>query len=106
MKLVALPLCLATAAPVLAQVPSHEDLRLHAIVDSVAANRIEADVATLVSFGTRNTLSDTLSDARGPTLDQGRVRPNLARLWGGVWRYSTYPRSIHPRGVSPTLPTS
>jgi hypothetical protein len=65
MKPVAIFLCLATAAPVLAQTVSREDPRLHAIVDSVDASRIEADVTTLVSFGTRNTFSDTLSDTRG-----------------------------------------
>lgn len=36
-----------------------------AIVDSVSAARIEADVRTLAGFGTRNTMSDTLSDTRG-----------------------------------------
>ena len=36
-----------------------------AIVDSVAADRIEADIRRLAGFGTRNTMSDTLSDTRG-----------------------------------------
>ncbi len=36
-----------------------------AIVESVSADRIESDIRTLVGFGTRNTLSDTLSDTRG-----------------------------------------
>lgn len=42
-----------------------EDPRMYDIVDLVAAERIEADIATLVGFGTRNTLSDTLSPTRG-----------------------------------------
>ncbi|MDH3296701.1 MAG: M28 family metallopeptidase [Gemmatimonadota bacterium] len=38
---------------------------MEAIVDSVSAERIEADIRTLAAFGTRNTMSDTLSDRRG-----------------------------------------
>ncbi len=54
------------AAPALAQdVPPTEDPRIHDIVAAVAAERLEADVTTLVSFGTRSTLSDTLSPTRG-----------------------------------------
>jgi len=36
-----------------------------AIVDSVSAERIEADIRRLAGFGTRNTMSDTLSGTRG-----------------------------------------
>lgn len=35
------------------------------IVDSISAIRLERDIRTLVNFGTRNTLSDTVSDNRG-----------------------------------------
>ena len=38
---------------------------LHSIAAAVNADRIEADIRTLVSFGTRHTLSDTRSDHRG-----------------------------------------
>ncbi len=41
------------------------DPRLYDIIDAVSAERIEADVATLAGFGTRHTLSDTVSDTRG-----------------------------------------
>jgi len=36
-----------------------------AIIDSVSADRIEADIRRLAGFGTRNTMSDTMSDTRG-----------------------------------------
>ncbi len=39
--------------------------RVEALVQSVDAKRLQATVAKLVSFGTRNTLSDTASDTRG-----------------------------------------
>ena len=48
-----------------AQVPSSADLRLYDIVKNVSADRIEKDVNTLVDFGTRHTLSDTVSTTRG-----------------------------------------
>lgn len=51
---------LKTAA-VAAQNPSH----FYAIIDSVSADRIEKDIKILADFGTRHTLSDTLSESRG-----------------------------------------
>jgi len=54
------------AGPVAAQqAPPAEDARIHGIVAAVSAERIEADIRTLVTFGTRNTFSDTLSETRG-----------------------------------------
>jgi hypothetical protein len=35
------------------------------IIDAVSAERIEADITTLANFGTRHTLSDTISNTRG-----------------------------------------
>ncbi len=46
-------------------VPSGEDARIHEIVAAVSAQRIERDIRRLVAFGTRHTLSDTLSATRG-----------------------------------------
>ncbi len=45
--------------------PPSIDLRKYDIVASASADRIEADIRTLVGFGTRHTLSDTLSETRG-----------------------------------------
>ncbi len=42
-----------------------EDPRLHEIISAVSARRMESDVRMLVSFGTRHTLSDTVSRTRG-----------------------------------------
>jgi hypothetical protein len=61
-----LTLCALNVPPLVAQQPpSRVDPRIYAIVDSVSAARIEADIRKLVSFGTRNTMSDTLSPTRG-----------------------------------------
>lgn len=48
-----------------AQLPPDHDPRLYDIVAASSADRIEHDIRTLASFGTRNTLSDTVSATRG-----------------------------------------
>lgn len=58
------------AAPAPAQLatgiePGGEDPRIHEIVGAVSAARLERDLRTLVGFGTRHTMSDTLSRTRG-----------------------------------------
>jgi Zn-dependent M28 family amino/carboxypeptidase len=45
--------------------PPSRDGRIYEIVNAVSAARIESDIRTLAGFGTRNTLSDTLSATRG-----------------------------------------
>ena len=47
------------------QSPPIDDPRIQAIVDAASATRIEGDIRKLVSFGTRNTMSDTVSPTRG-----------------------------------------
>lgn len=39
--------------------------QMYAIVDSIDQNRLAADIETLAEFGTRHTLSDTVSEVRG-----------------------------------------
>lgn len=41
------------------------DTRIYDIIDNVSEERIKNDVAELVNFGTRHTLSDTLSQTKG-----------------------------------------
>ena len=41
------------------------DTRIYDIIDAVSSERIKADITTLANFGTRHTLSDTLSESRG-----------------------------------------
>ncbi|MBT5072143.1 MAG: M28 family peptidase, partial [Kordiimonadaceae bacterium] len=48
-----------------ADVPPQELPMIHQMVKDVSASRIEADIRKLVSFGTRHTLSDTVSQTRG-----------------------------------------
>ncbi len=44
---------------------SQSDSRIYDIIDAVSAERIEKDITTLANFGTRHTLSDTVSNTRG-----------------------------------------
>ncbi|WP_417494160.1 M28 family metallopeptidase [Maricaulis sp.] len=53
------------AAQTPAQAPPAEVLAVHDYVAAVSPDRIEADIRTLVGFGTRHTLSETQSDTRG-----------------------------------------
>ena len=48
-----------------AQTPAAADARLYDIAAAPRADRIRSDITTLVNFGTRHTLSDTLSTTRG-----------------------------------------
>ncbi len=56
---------LSTFAIAFAQTPPQADLKMYAIVDSVSAIRLETDIRKLADFGTRHTLSDTVSETRG-----------------------------------------
>jgi hypothetical protein len=57
----------AVAAPLQGQTVDAPatDLRIYDIIEAASAARVEADIRTLAEFGTRNTMSDTLSDTRG-----------------------------------------
>lgn len=66
LRTAALAGAVATLAPSLpAQEPPAIDPRIAAIVRAVSPAQLETDLRRLVSFGTRHTLSDTLSPTRG-----------------------------------------
>ncbi len=57
-----LPLLLLS---VLTVTQAQTDPRMYNIIDAVSAERLEKDVSMLAGFGTRHTLSDTISTTRG-----------------------------------------
>lgn len=61
-SLLMLSITLLTGKTVSAQ---DTDPKIYDIISSISADSIEADIRKLVSFGTRNTFSDTVSDTRG-----------------------------------------
>ena len=60
--------------------PPDRDLRIRGIVEAVSADRIEADIRTLVGFGTRHTLSDTLSETHGIGAARRWIHAELERI--------------------------
>lgn len=56
---------IAALLPLSTAAQSEIDSILHKIAEAPAENRLEADVKTLVNFGTRHTLSETISETRG-----------------------------------------
>lgn len=46
-------------------ISAQTDQKIYDIIDAISAERIKNDVKTLADFGTRHTLSDTVSDTRG-----------------------------------------
>lgn len=75
--LVLLPVVASSAA---AQDAPATDLRIYDIIESASAERVEADIRTLADFGTRNTLSDTLSDSRGIGAARRWIKGELDRV--------------------------
>lgn len=65
MKVIFLSIILVSTLSIGAQVPPGTDMRMYEIIENVSAERIEKDITTLAGFGTRHTLSDTISDVRG-----------------------------------------
>ncbi len=56
------------------------DPRIYDIIDAVSADRIEKDVTTLANFGTRHTLSDTLSQTRGIGAARRWIKSEFERI--------------------------
>ncbi|WGH76408.1 M28 family peptidase [Tenacibaculum tangerinum] len=48
-----------------ATIIAQTDTKIYDIIHAVSADKIKADITTLANFGTRHTLSDTISDTRG-----------------------------------------
>jgi len=59
---------------------SQTDSRMYDIINSVSSERIEADITTLVNFGTRHTLSDTVSDTRGIGAARRWIKSNFEEI--------------------------
>ena len=57
-----------------------QDARMYDIIEAVSANRIITDVETLANFGTRHTLSDTLSETRGIGAARRWIKKSFAQI--------------------------
>ena len=80
--------------------PPALDLRMYDIVEAVSAERLESDIKTLAGFGTRNTLSDTVSDTRGIGAARRWVKAEFEKIseaCGGCLEVY-YQRTFVPKG--------
>ena len=79
---------------------SQADPRLYDIIQAVSADRIESDIATLAGFGTRHTLSDTVSDTRGIGAARRWIKKEFEKIsadCGGCLEVF-YQRNLVPEG--------
>ena len=65
------------------EAPPSSDSRIYDIIDAVSAQRIEQDIRTLAGFGTRHTLSDTVSDTRGIGAARRWVKSEFEKISSG-----------------------
>jgi Zn-dependent M28 family amino/carboxypeptidase len=87
-------------------VPPLTDPRIHDIIAGVSADRLESDIRKLVSFGTRHTLSDTLSGTRGIGAARRWIKAEFDRIsadCGGCLEVS-FQRGLVREGESPRIP--
>ncbi len=76
--------CAAVAQPSAPpSAPPAVDLRMYDLVEAVSAARIEADIRTLAGFGTRHTLSDTVSETRGIGAARRWIKAEFDRISAG-----------------------
>ncbi|HWH39486.1 MAG TPA: M28 family metallopeptidase [Usitatibacter sp.] len=107
------------ALPAAAAAPGTPNPEIAAIVGDISPARIEATIRKLVSFGTRNSLSDTESDTRGIGAARRWIKSELERCSrdsGGrlhvefddhlVEKAARVPKPTHIVNVVATLPGS
>ena len=72
------PIFLAFCCTITAQT----DTRVYDIISEVSSERIKADITTLAGFGTRHTLSDTLSNTRGIGAARRWIKAEFEKISG------------------------
>jgi Zn-dependent M28 family amino/carboxypeptidase len=102
--LLALLLC---QSALLAQTPPAFDPRMYDIAKAPSAQRIEADIRKLVSFGTRNTFSDTVSETRGIGAARRWIKSEFEKISGACTQCLevSFQSSMVAAGTSNRIPT-
>ena len=83
-RLVPAFLALATLPALAAEDLPRTDPAIARLVESVSAQRIEATIRRLAAFGTRHTLSDTVSETRGVGAARRWIKAELDRCAAGT----------------------
>ena len=97
---------LSQGALIAQNVPAATDLRIYDIIKDVSPDRLQHDIQTLVDFGTRHTLSDTVSQTRGIGAARRWIKAELDRVsadCGGCLEVS-YMSGIIEEGESRRIP--
>src|SRR6195952_1912507 len=79
MKYLKLLILITYTLPALAQTTIRQDAKIKSMVDEVSSKNIEAIVRKLVSFKTRNTLSDTTSKTEGIGAARNWIKSEMQR---------------------------
>jgi len=72
-------LAMAVGAPALGATPGDRNPLIAGIVSEVSQSRIEANIRKLATFGTRNSLSDAVSETRGVGAARRWIKTELER---------------------------
>ena len=108
MKIFLLLTTLLLQVVAISQVPSSIDTRLHDMISDVSVERIQSDIEKLVSFGTRHTLSDTLSATRGIGAARRWIKREFEKISNNCDQCLdvTYHRGLVTPGESRRIPDS
>jgi hypothetical protein len=93
----------AAAVPPAPDITAHQ-AQIDAIVRAISPQRIEARIAKLVSFGTRHTMSDTVSDTRGIGAARRWIKADLEQCGAGKLqvRFDGHLHPVDRRIATPT----
>ena len=101
-------LCTCVRAQSAIVTPPAADARLYDIADAPSAEQLKTDITKLAGFGTRHTLSDTLSDTRGIGAARRWIYAEFQKIsadCGGCLEVF-YQRNLVPEGESRRIPTA
>jgi Zn-dependent M28 family amino/carboxypeptidase len=89
-----------------AQVPAQYDMRMYDILEDVSSVRIQKDIEKLVSFGTRHTLSDTISKTRGIGAARRWIKSEFEKIATNCndCLEVKYHKGLVKKGESPRIP--
>lgn len=105
-RLLLLTVCFVPQLGQSQSVPPAVDPRLYTIAQAASPQRLEADIRTLVGFGTRNTFSDTVSNIRGIGAARRWIKAELEKIsaeCGGCLEVF-YQSTLLPAGASNRIP--
>lgn len=84
---------------------SQTDSRIYDIINAVSAERIERDITKLANFGTRHTLSDTISETRGIGAARRWIKSEFEKISAncGNCLEVSYQKDLVKQGINPRI---